>query len=124
MDITTLAAANAYTDKKVAEGGGSGGGGLPVVDLTSIDFSAGEPITDENIIATLEAGSDTILLKILYYNTVVTILATLLSRGESSFRSYQGTPTFLGSESLSIYVVANMGDGWIPLQQLYQLERA
>lgn len=37
MDITTLAAAKAYTDKKVAEGGGSGGGGLPVVEISSAD---------------------------------------------------------------------------------------
>jgi hypothetical protein len=37
MDITTLAAAKAYTDKKVAEGGESGGGGvtIPVVKITT-----------------------------------------------------------------------------------------
>ena len=38
MDIITLAAAKAYTDKKCAESGGSGGGSgytLPVVELTT-----------------------------------------------------------------------------------------
>ena len=42
MDITTLAAANAYTDKKVGAGGGSGGGGLPVVELNAFPH---EPMT-------------------------------------------------------------------------------
>lgn len=35
MDITTLAAANAYTDKKVAEGGGSAPSGDNVIDLNA-----------------------------------------------------------------------------------------
>lgn len=34
MDIITLAAANAYTDKKVAEVGGSGGGEIPFIYIT------------------------------------------------------------------------------------------
>lgn len=60
MDITTLAAANAYTDKKVAEGGGaSGGGGLPVVELStpiSMDFAGGsDAVTELN-----EADASTI----------------------------------------------------------------
>lgn len=42
MDITTLAAANAYTDKKVGAGGGSGGGGLPVVELTTAPSTEGD----------------------------------------------------------------------------------
>lgn len=44
MDITTFAAAKAYTDKKVAEGGGSGGG-VKVIDLNDSRYnSIGESI--------------------------------------------------------------------------------
>lgn len=34
MDITTLAAANAYTDEKVGAGGGESGGGVKIIDFT------------------------------------------------------------------------------------------
>ncbi|MBQ1232118.1 MAG: hypothetical protein IIX86_01160, partial [Clostridia bacterium] len=49
MDITTLAAANAYTDKKVGAGGGSGGG-LPVVELTTI-LKDGTDLTEAESLA-------------------------------------------------------------------------
>ena len=48
FDPITLALAKNYTDKKVAEGGGSGGGagsGLPVVDFdTELTIGDGSPI--------------------------------------------------------------------------------
>lgn len=51
MDITTLAAANAYTDKKVGAGSG-GGGGLPALDVVFPSLGQGT-ITDEATVASL-----------------------------------------------------------------------
>lgn len=51
MDITTLAAANAYTDKKVAEGGG----GVKVIDLTKYVLATGETFNDR-VLALFTSG--------------------------------------------------------------------
>lgn len=61
MDILTLAAAKAYTDKKTAEGGNvpSGGGGLTVVELsTPINIAGGSTTLTEDESTALTAAFD------------------------------------------------------------------
>lgn len=58
-----LAAANAYTDKKVAEGGGSGsGGGLPVVELETI-LSNGATLSESDITKMDQLNGDLFIAK-------------------------------------------------------------
>lgn len=81
-----LAAANAYTDKKVAEGGGSGGGGLPVLNFS-----------EESMIALLSTGNATATAEetevvVAAYENVMPILA----RGKLDNTRFGGVATLAG----------------------------
>lgn len=104
MDITTLAAANAYTDKKVAEGGGTGGG-LPVVEIdleNDIIYKSGnENILSRSISNKLDAAKGMpIFVKLAVEGMTFAILFSVMMAGmnNNGVVQYQYSAEFDGDK--------------------------
>ena len=99
MDMITLAMAKAYTDEKVGEGGGSGGG-LPTVDFTTTIFKHADyedtPLTAEESAKLTEAteGGKPCFIRFTFENGVNYVLLCLPVWTSDAYYMIGGHPIF------------------------------
>ena len=115
MDITTLAAANAYTDKKVGAGGGSApsGGGLPVVVLTTeCVLNEETPLSAEES-AALDAAVATktpAVVRFAYNGITLSLMFDLQIMEHGNV--YQAV-MYAGNQTHIVFAVVCMDDTWV-----------
>lgn len=117
MDVTTLVAARAYTDKKVGAGGSGGGGGLPVVNITSVisqveGMYTVELTEAENAALSAVATSKTpiiINMPIVAIGDAPIECSALFNRGDTGSVLFYTAVIFLLEKSISMAFACNEG---------------
>lgn len=105
-----LAAANAYTDKKVAEGGG---GAFPVIELTTVPSTEEQMATEaENTALNAVADQSNIFVKVKYGESTPPVLLPMTAYELEGLPCFVGVLYHFGSNNVYL-CLGNTGDGWL-----------